>query len=57
MNRTHAALIAFVCFLFCSVLTAIPALASEFWLAPGVGSVNVGMRSMQELKYIETVRQ
>lgn len=48
---------AFLKLAICTALSAVPMRAAEFWLSPGLGSMDVDMRSMQELKYIETVRQ
>ena len=48
---------AFLNLAICTAFSATPMLAADFWLSPGVGSVDVDVRSMQEFKYIETVRQ
>ena len=41
----------------CVTFSAAPIRAAEFWFSSGLGSMNVDVRGMQELRYIETVRQ
>ncbi|MFP8876496.1 MAG: C39 family peptidase [Myxococcota bacterium] len=45
------------CLALCLALFAAPLRATDFWLFPVVDSLDLGVRSMQELKYIETIRQ
>jgi len=57
MNDMRRSSNTFICLALCLTLFAAPLRATDFWLFPSVDSLDLGMRSMQELKYIETIRQ
>ena len=57
MNDMRHSAKAFFGLAICLALFAAPLRATDFWLFPRVDTLDLDVRSMQELKYIETIRQ